>query len=48
MDVRDASFSAPVAELYGREFHEILEGKPMSALLAEGSEITVYRGGRLP
>jgi uncharacterized protein YqjF (DUF2071 family) len=48
MDVCNASFSAPVAELYGGGFREILEGEPVSALLAEGSEITVYRGSRLP
>ncbi len=48
METQATSFSAPVAELYGGEFREILEGEPVSAFLAEGSEVTVYRGGRLP
>lgn len=47
MDVRDASFSAPVGELYGAEFLEFLQGPPASALLAEGSDVTVYQGGRV-
>jgi uncharacterized protein YqjF (DUF2071 family) len=48
MDVRGASFSAPVAELYGAEFQEALGRQPVSAFLAEGSAVTVYQGGRLP
>jgi uncharacterized protein YqjF (DUF2071 family) len=48
METRAASFSAPVADLYGRDFQEILAGQPVSALLSEGSAVTVYRGGRLP
>jgi uncharacterized protein YqjF (DUF2071 family) len=48
METRATDFSAPVAELYGREFREFLETKPESSFLAEGSEVTVYRGGRLP
>ena len=47
MDVRASSFSAPVAELYGREFREFLQGRPASAFLAEGSAVTVYQGGRV-
>lgn len=47
MDVRSASFSAPVADLYGACFREALEGPPVSAFLAEGSEVTVYQGGRM-
>lgn len=47
MDVRSSSFAAPVARLYGQEFKEILAEKPVSALLAEGSKVTVYQGGRL-
>lgn len=48
MDVRGASFSAPVAELYGADFREALGGQPASAFLAEGSAVTVYQGGKLP
>ena len=48
MDVCGASFSAPVAELYGKGFGSILEAEPASAFLAEGSDVTVYKGGRLP
>lgn len=47
MEVRASSFSAPVGELYGREFRDILAGQPVSALLAEGSGITVKQGARL-
>jgi hypothetical protein len=47
MDVRASSFDAPVERLYGREFKEIFAEKPVSALLAEGSQVTVYQGGRL-
>lgn len=48
MEVSETSFSAPVTELYGAAFEEVLREKPISALLAEGSEITVYQGSRLP
>ena len=48
MDAGTTSFHAQVAGLYGEEFREILAGKPTSAFLAEGSEVTVYRGYRLP
>jgi uncharacterized protein len=47
MDVSQASFSAPVELLYGREFAEYLQGDPVSALLAEGSRVSVYPGKRL-
>jgi hypothetical protein len=47
MDVRSASFSAPVAELYGAGFREALGVQPASAFLAEGSAVTVYQGGRV-
>lgn len=48
MNVRASSFYAPVAELYGACFRQIFEAKPVSALLAEGSQVTVYQGSRLP
>ena len=47
IDARAASFSAPVAELYGGVFRDFLGGEPLSALLAEGSAVTVYQGRRL-
>ena len=34
--------------LYGPEFARILEGPPVSALLAEGSPVTVHKGVRVP
>ena len=48
METCDSSFSAPVKELYGAEFQEILAAKPVSALLAEGSDVMVYQGAHLP
>jgi uncharacterized protein len=36
-----------VANLYGKQFAQALSGLPSSAFLAEGSEITVYRGRRI-
>jgi hypothetical protein len=34
-------------ELYGKNFAAVLEKEPTSAFLAEGSEVTVYKGRRL-
>ncbi len=36
------SFEGEIPLLYGREFTEVLKGKPQSALLAVGSEVAVY------
>jgi uncharacterized protein YqjF (DUF2071 family) len=36
-----------VAALYGEKFTRPLAGAPVSAFVAEGSEITVYRGARI-
>ena len=41
---RSARLDCDVERLYGKEFAQILRGKPSSAFLAEGSEITVFRG----
>jgi hypothetical protein len=43
-----AQFKGDVAGLYGRQFVEALSGAPASAFLAEGSQVTVYKGVRLP
>jgi len=43
----EAEFSGYVGELYGAEFAEILKSKSASAFLAEGSEVTVFRGRRI-
>jgi uncharacterized protein YqjF (DUF2071 family) len=43
----DASFEGDVEELYGHELGAVVREKPDSAFLAEGSEVTVYRGKRL-
>ncbi len=42
-----AEFTGDVASLYGREFAEVLRRRPSSAILAEGSAITVFRGREL-
>jgi len=46
-DVADAMLDCDVADFYGQQFRDSLSGKPSSAFLAEGSEVTVYRGMRL-
>ena len=40
----DARFVGDAASLYGNEFVPSLKGVPTSAFLAEGSEVSVYRG----
>jgi hypothetical protein len=47
MEVRKASIKCDVAGLYGACFSEFLAGEPASALLAEGSGVTVYQGVRI-
>jgi uncharacterized protein YqjF (DUF2071 family) len=44
---RDAMFEGDLAELYGQDLAAALAGTPTSAFLAEGSEVTVYRGRKL-
>ncbi|MFY9559587.1 MAG: DUF2071 domain-containing protein [Terriglobales bacterium] len=41
---RQADFAGDVEELYGKDLASVLRGKPASALLAEGSSVTVMRG----
>lgn len=45
--VSNAYLETDVAALYGEEFAGPLSGEPASALLAEGSPVTVYCGRRL-
>jgi len=42
-----ARFDGEVDRLYGREFMEPLSGTPLSAFLAEGSEVAVYPGAAI-
>jgi len=44
---RDVKFVGDLAELYGQDLAAALGRRPTSAFLAEGSEVTVYRGRRL-
>ncbi len=44
---QDAAFEGNVEEIYGSEFMTLLGTKPTSAFLAEGSEVSLYRGRRL-
>jgi hypothetical protein len=46
--VESSAFECNVELLYGKEFCEALSQKPSSAFLAEGSEVTVYMGNKLP
>jgi uncharacterized protein YqjF (DUF2071 family) len=45
--IRDSAFEGDSEKLYGKDFAAVLRGKPQSALLAEGSAVTVMRGRRL-
>lgn len=48
--VRDAAtggFSGDAAHYYGKNFAEVLLGRPDSAFLSEGSAVTVFRGRRI-
>jgi uncharacterized protein len=46
-DVTHAEYSGDAASLYGAAFAGVLNKPPDSALLAEGSPVTVYRGRRI-
>jgi uncharacterized protein len=45
--VREAHFDCDVKSLYGAGFVESLQAEPFSALVAEGSAVTVYQGVKL-
>ena len=45
--VRQSSFEGDAEKTYGKDFAEVLTGKPHSAFLAEGSPVNVMRGRRL-
>lgn len=47
-DVTSAGFSGDAGALYGSEFAAVLSRPPDSAILAEGSPVTVYAGNKLP
>jgi uncharacterized protein len=44
---QDARFEGDMKELYGKDLAAVLEKEPASAFLAEGSEVTVYKGRKL-
>ena len=46
-NARQAEFSGDVDNLYGKDFAAVLRGRPTSALLTDGSAVTVMRGHRL-
>jgi len=43
-NAEDAMFCGDASNLYGRTFNEIISRKPGSAFLADGSEVSVYKG----
>lgn len=43
----NAKFEGDVKAFYGREFGSILEGRPASAFVADGSPVVVYAGDRV-
>jgi len=45
--VRRSAFEGDAEKLYGKEIAAVLQGKPQSAFLAEGSAVTVMWGRRL-
>lgn len=45
---REAKFEGDAEKLYGRELATLVSKLPASAFLAQGSEVKVYRGKRLP
>ena len=46
-EAKRAEFSGDATRFYGDEFGKVLERPPDSALLAEGSAVTVFRGSRI-
>jgi uncharacterized protein len=46
-DVHRSGFECDVATIYGPEFTEVFKSEPGSALLAEGSPVTVFQGTRI-
>jgi uncharacterized protein len=46
--VRQASLHCDIEQLYGASFARFFGAGPCSAFLADGSEVAVYRGRRLP
>jgi uncharacterized protein YqjF (DUF2071 family) len=42
-----SALSGDIATFYGETYREVLVGSPRSAFVAEGSEVTVYRGVRI-
>lgn len=45
--VSETKLDCDVENIYGKEFVEILSGKPSSAFVADGSEIIVHKGRKL-
>ncbi|PWT91578.1 MAG: hypothetical protein C5B54_05055 [Acidobacteria bacterium] len=45
--VSESKIDIEIAQLYGKEFVETLSAKPVSAFLADGSQVTVYNGKRI-
>ena len=45
--VDDVALDCDVSGLYGARFEPFLRGKPGSAFVADGSEVSVYPGTRL-
>ena len=43
----NAKFEGDMTELYGAELAAVVRGKPSSAFLAEGSEVSVFRGRKI-
>lgn len=45
--VRQSAFEGDAEKFYGKDIAAVLQGKPQSAFLAEGSAVSVMRGRRL-
>lgn len=46
--VKESTFDCDIGPLYGEKFAAPLSGKPASAFIADGSEVSVYKPRRLP
>jgi uncharacterized protein YqjF (DUF2071 family) len=47
-EAQRTEFNCPVADVYGEKFAPFLSAPPASAFLADGSEVKVYNGVKLP
>jgi hypothetical protein len=47
MSLGTAGFEGDASGLYGLELGRVLQGRPSSAFIADGSPVTVFKGRKL-